>query len=401
MKRKRITTAAVVLSLLLSLFPVGAGAAGLSIIVDAPETLPAADETFTVTVSLEGNTGIGVAEYTLTYNEAVVACEDLVLGPVLQSMMAATNPAGKGGATVACASTKNSRSDGVMSEYTFRVLKNGDPGFGLTSVLMADAEEHRLDFTVTVHGTAPADAAPDETGGETPAEPEKPETDKTPETDEPAVPIEDAETPSDETEPGDGQSETGTEALVFQDVPEGYWAYPYIMRATEMGLLAGVGGGLFSPERAMTRAEFTTVLYRLAGSPAVTQYPLFTDVSESDWFFQAVSWAAEAGYVKGSDGRFKPGDPITRQDVVTILFRYSGSQSGMEALLGSVYDNLFEDSAEISDYAKPAIHWAIYNGIITGVTETTIAPKNTAKRAQIAAIFLRYIDQISSSGGTE
>ena len=87
---------------------------------------------------------------------------------------------------------------------------------------------------------------------------------------------------------------------------------------------------------------------------------------------------------------FSPDGKITRQEVVTILFRYSGSQSGAETMFTATYDSQFTDSGAIAPWAKSAMYWAIYNGVINGTSQTTVSPTATATRAEVAAIFVRY-----------
>lgn len=133
------------------------------------------------------------------------------------------------------------------------------------------------------------------------------------------------------------------------------------------------------------------MLHRMAGKPTASTAAAFTDVSQNAWYRDAVNWAAEKGYVNGTgENSFNPDGKITRQEVVTILFRYSGSQSGAETMFTAAYDSQFTDSGAIAPWAKTAMYWAIYNGVVNGTSPTTVSPTATATRAEVAAIFVRY-----------
>ena len=201
---------------------------------------------------------------------------------------------------------------------------------------------------------------------------EKPEQ---PKGDEPAAP----------SNPGENAGQT------FLDVLKSFWGYESIERAAQLGYVNGVGGGKFEPNRQLTRAEFVTMLHRMAGKPTASTAAAFTDVSQNAWYRDAVNWAAEKGYVNGTgENSFNPDGKITRQEVVTILFRYSGSQSGAETMFTATYDSQVSDSGAIAPWAKTAMYWAIYNGVVNGTSPTTVSPTATATRAEVAAIFVRY-----------
>lgn len=359
-KHNRICIArALILALLVSLLSVHAAAAETIVRIDAPETLPAVGETFTVTVDISGNPGLCAAQYTLTFNGAVVECVSASVGEVLRGTLSATNPAASDGARVAAAAVNPVAGDGSIGVFTFRVLKEGSTDFALKDGLFSGA--YGADIPTNVPAISSGTAQPSQpsqggtTGGGT-----------------------SGETPA-------------SGGATFIDVPASHWAYASIERAVQLGYVTGVGGGRFEPSRQLTRAEFVTMLYRLAGKPASTAALSFSDVAVGAWYADAVRWAAENGYVNGTgEGTFSPNGKITRQEVVTILFRYSGGQSGQEILLASVYDGQYTDSGSIAPWAKNAMYWAIYNGVITGTSETTVSPAATATRAEVAAIFVRY-----------
>ena len=182
----------------------------------------------------------------------------------------------------------------------------------------------------------------------------------------------------------------------FSDVPPTHWAYVSVEKAVVQGLVTGVGGGKFEPSRTLNRAEFTTMLWRMAGSPKAENAAGFRDVEPGTWYSDAIDWAAEQGYVTGTgDSAFSPNASISRQEAVTILFRYSGGVSGAELMFSSMYDSQFTDSDSIAPWAESALDWAIYRGVITGTSQTTVSPTATATRAEAAALFVRYSEKIN------
>ena len=349
------------LVLMISLLNLPVLAAGTSLKIDAPASLPAVGETFTVTVDISGNPGLCAAQYTLTFDGTVVECVSASVGDVLRGTLSATNPSASDGARVAAASVDPATGDGSIGVFTFRVLRAGSTSFALKGGVFSDA--NGADIATNVPGVSSGTAQPSQPsqGGTTGA-------------------------------PGSGTAGENTSGgTTFTDVPASHWAYASIERAAQLGYVTGVGGGKFEPNRQLTRAEFVTMLYRMAGKPAASTAAGFTDVPQNAWYRDALNWAAEKGYVNGTGANtFSPDGKITRQEVVTILFRYSGSQSGAETMFTATYDSQFTDSGAIAPWAKTAMYWAIYNGVVNGTSPATVSPTATATRAEVAAIFVRY-----------
>ena len=180
-----------------------------------------------------------------------------------------------------------------------------------------------------------------------------------------------------------------TKTAAFNDVAADAWYADAIYKAAENQYMNGVAEGIFAPEQAMTRAEFARVVANMAGVQPNTdvEYPTrFTDVPANAWFAQAVEWASRYGIVTGTSATtFDPYGTITREQIATMLYRYAGN--GAQADL-SVLDQ-FEDADQVSAYAEKAMAWAVENGYVNGVSDTTVAPSETATRAQIAAIAVR------------
>ena len=361
MKRHNFIRRGLLLVLMIAMLSLPAYAAGTSLKIDAPASLPAVGETFTVKVDISGNPGLCAAQYTLAFDKTVVTCVSASVGDVLKGTLSAANPDAADGAIVAAAATSPAKGDGSIGVFTFKVLKSGETGFALKDAVFSDANGASISTNVPA-----ADSSQKPSGTEKPEQPKG---------DEPAAP----------SNPGENAGQT------FLDVPKSFWGYESIERAAQLGYVNGVGGGKFEPNRQLTRAEFVTMLYRMADKPAANTAAGFTDVPQNAWYRDALNWAAEKGYVNGTGANtFSPDGKITRQEVVTILFRYSGSQSGAETMFTAAYDSQFTDSGAIAPWAKTAMYWVIYNGVVNGTSPTTVSPTATATRAEVAAIFVRY-----------
>ena len=188
-----------------------------------------------------------------------------------------------------------------------------------------------------------------------------------------------------------------TEAPVgepFLDVNEGDWFYDAVAYAYENGLMDGVGGNRFAPNSETTRAQLVTILYRLEGQPAVSGDLPFTDVEAGTWYTNAVGWAAQNGIVNGvGDDTFAPGNDLTREQLVTILYRYAETKgydvSASADLAG------YPDGEEIQAYAREAMAWAVAENIIQGMEDDTLKPAGNASRAQIATILMRFCEGVA------
>ena len=181
-------------------------------------------------------------------------------------------------------------------------------------------------------------------------------------------------------------------SAIFSDVPgKEHWAHEGIDYAVENGLMKGVADGKFNPGGTLTRAELVTILYREAGSPEVEYKGIFEDVADDQWYTDAVEWAATNKIVNGvGDGtNFAPSDTITREQIATILYRYSGEPEVKGDL------KAFPDANKVSSFATVAMAWAVENKIITGASVndvTYLKPLDSATREQIASIIMRYLE---------
>ncbi len=139
----------------------------------------------------------------------------------------------------------------------------------------------------------------------------------------------------------------------------------------------------------MTRSMLVTVLHRLEDTPAASSSSTFPDVPRSSWYTSAVSWANASGIVQGTDAGFKPDDPVTREQLATILYRYMSSLN----LSTNGRDNLysFSDRDRVSPWARTAMEWAVSAGLIRGKSGNILDPTGNATRAEVSTIMERLI----------
>ena len=180
----------------------------------------------------------------------------------------------------------------------------------------------------------------------------------------------------------------------FIDVAEGDWFYDAVVYAYQNELMDGVGGNRFAPNSETTRAQLVTILYRLEGQPAVSGDLPFTDVEAGIWYTDAILWAAQNNIVNGvSDTEFAPGDDLTRQQLVTILYRYAEAK-GYDVSASADLSG-YPDADQVQDYAQPAMAWAVAENIIQGMEDGTLKPAGNASRAQIATILMRFCEDVA------
>ena len=407
---------ALILSLTL-LFCVTAYAAEPCFVVHLPEKPVEAGEDFTVTVDLTGNPGIRGIRFALSFDRKRMECAGMKIGTLLatQETVNSVNPDAKSGAMLAAVATDIIEGDGQVAVYHFRAKeKLSDFHFSLEKIDLGNQSRENIDVIVTGGGTDTASRDDDKPDTDTASG--KPDTDTAsvksgtdtasrdddkPDTDAASVKSgTDTASAKPDTDAASGKSETsaavsgGDAQPLFTDIA-GTWAESYIRAAAEQNLFQGYPDGTFRPDNHLTRVQFMMVLWNLAGRPAVPDETPFKDMGgQIQNFRHAVAWAYAKGYVNGtSPDTFSPGEPLTRQATVKILFAYNGSARGTEVMITSVYDDIFSDSGRISAWAKDAMYWAVYQKIISGTSPSTLEPGGTVTRAQLAAMMVRYVER--------
>ena len=172
----------------------------------------------------------------------------------------------------------------------------------------------------------------------------------------------------------------------FNDVRKGDWFYGAVEFAELNGLMQGDSKTVFSPNQKLSRAQLAQILYNKEGKPWVRDGSSFTDVPAKEWYANAVNWAAQKGYVMGYDGTHFGPNSITREQLATILWRYAGEPKGKKNVLSP-----FTDAGKASEYALPALRWAVQNEIIRGKGNNRLDPTGTATRAEVAQMLMNFL----------
>lgn len=180
--------------------------------------------------------------------------------------------------------------------------------------------------------------------------------------------------------------------LPFTDVAENAWYAEAVRYVYEHGLMTGTSATTFAPNATTSRSMIATILWRMAGSPVVNYAMDYADVAQGQWYSEAIRWAASEGIVGGyGNGLFGTNDPITREQLVTMLYRYAQAK-GYDTTQGGMAIREYADFEQISGYAVEAMTWAVNTGIINGTSSTTLSPQGAATRAQVATILMRFIE---------
>lgn len=338
--------------------------------IDVDIPAPAGDgQDYAVTVTVTQNPGFLSFQMELFYDSEAAKCIKVVPGEVLKEMLTDTNPKAEGertSAIISAAGMEETKKTGVAATFFFE-LTDQNPDFEFTLVEIRSEGGAKPEYELNI-----SNAFADE---EKETEDEEKENTKNPSRPSNTSPGSLVKPDTDEP-PAEKQQE-------FTDI-DGHWAKEYIQAAADMNIVGGYEDGSFLPDKAMTRAEFATILWNMAEKPVpVAQLP-FADVTGADWFYFPVCWAYEQGYIKGvTQAEFLPHEIITREQAMTILYRYSGSPHAEQILDG------FEDKEQVSDYAVDALCWATQNKIIQGTDPVHISPGSSATRAQLATVVVR------------
>lgn len=185
------------------------------------------------------------------------------------------------------------------------------------------------------------------------------------------------------------------EPLPFVDVAAEDWYGDAVAAVYAQGLMTGTAEDTFAPELAATRGMVVSILHRLAGSPTVSA-EVFEDVTADDWYGQAVAWAASEGIASGTSAEtFSPNAAVTREQLAALLCNFA-AQQGMDTTARSDLSS-FEDAASVSAWARESVSWATAEGLLSGISATTLAPQGEATRAQLAAMLVRFSELLQTA----
>ena len=182
-------------------------------------------------------------------------------------------------------------------------------------------------------------------------------------------------------------------AAGFRDVDEDAWYHEAVDYALDNGLMSGVSDREFAPGSTLTRAMVAQMLYSLEGKPAAGRAD-FADVAEGAWYADAISWAAGEGIVSGYGDTFGPNDPITREQLAAILYRYAQNEGYKTSQSGKGTEG-YLDASSISSYAVKAMDWAVNAGLLSGKGNGILAPTAGATRAEVAQIFMNFCTELA------
>ena len=183
----------------------------------------------------------------------------------------------------------------------------------------------------------------------------------------------------------------------FSDASATAWYHDGVHYVLESGIMNGVGNGKFGPGNATSRAMIAQILWNMEGKPVVNYAMRYTDVDADAWYAEAVRWATAQGIMNGyggaDGGKFGPNDDMTREQLVTIMYRYAQMKK-VDVSIGEDTNILsYDDAFDVSEWAIPAMQWAVGAEIVNGTSASTLSPKNNASRAEIATIVMRYCEK--------
>ena len=179
----------------------------------------------------------------------------------------------------------------------------------------------------------------------------------------------------------------------FADAQTTAWYHDGVHYCLDEGIMSGMGNGLFAPSSSTTRAMMAQIFYNMEGLPASSTEMNFTDVDSGSWYADAVRWATQEGIMEGyGEGLFGPEDPVTREQIVTIVYRYAQYKGRSVAQSSDLAG--YDDVDQVSAWAMDAIKWSVGSKTVLGRTDTTLNAKDTAMRSEIATIIMRYCTAI-------
>lgn len=399
------TAPALLLALVLILGPAPpARAAAAELRVNAPEALPKAGETFTVTVDIAGNPGFSAVQFTIPFDSGTMSCSRASTGTLLRGALSASNPAAPEGAIIAAAAASAVKGDGQLAAFQFtakRDLTRED--FCIGEIVLADEQGGNIAYEVS----GAIEKKPENPGSQVP--PESGGTERNPSGTEDAEketpPTQGAsdQKPAKEPESPAAKPDSPAEPVKsrFTDMA-GHWAAADVERAAELGIIGGYEDGTFRPDASLTRAQFVTILYRQAGRPAVTGTTPFTDIANvNEEFRTAIAWAYEKKLVDGAAPTiFNPQGTLSRQATMKILFQHGGGAVGGEQMFYGVYDEAFPDSGNLAAWARTPMYWGVYHTLLEAETDGLLHPAEPMTRGRLARSMVRYMEKLGEEEPT-
>lgn len=337
----------------------------------------------TVNVCIKDISGVCTGGFNLIYDSSALEVTEVKAGELLSGAMVVINPEyGENSIRVTWACLDEISSEGSLITAIFNILKKTDKTeFAFEKVKFTDFNGEVIDIDNIKNAEVKFENT-NKNVGSSGSSHRKPSSVIT----------------TIESKPQNG-AETHTDEKTewinpFMDIKETDWYYKNIEFVSANGYMKGISETEFAPNNELTRAMFVTILYRMENEPEqATAEKKFEDIESDSWYEKAVLWANEKNIVYGvSDTSFDPFGEITREQLVTMLYRYA-MYKNINVDYNENIINEFDDVDEISEYAQVAVEWAVTNSIINGKTEKTINPRDTATRAETAAMLMRYLSK--------
>lgn len=354
------------------------------------------ESTVTLTVSISENSEICGCKFNLFYDNTKLQYTAYTVGEPVRNTSFLVNPTFKDNAIrVVWAGIEPLVAGGTVLTVSFAVKEDarGTAAFTADALRMVDIGGANVECSFTDTAVTLTEEETDDSGSPDSDNTDSDNTDsgntgtvRPSRPSRPSTPV----TEKEETAAAAEQPAAPEPIMVFSDVKETAWYYSSVLYAKSKGLMNGVSETEFAPETKMTRAMAVTILYRLAGSPTAEDMS-FTDVAKGVWYADSVAWAAKNGIVNGvGDGLFAPEAYITREQLATILCKYTKT---VEPVADTADLSTYGDGATVSAWATESMQWAIANGVITGKNDKMLCPADTATRAEVATMLYRYLEK--------
>ncbi len=202
--------------------------------------------------------------------------------------------------------------------------------------------------------------------------------------------------PDDKTETKPEPTQTENNIKTFDDIKKDDWFYSDVMFVFNNKIMTGTSESEFSPNTTLNRAMMITILHRIDGDNSMYEKDIFNDVEKNSWYENAVNWGFENKIVTGtSENTFAPMDNLTREQLCVMLYNYT-KHIGAKTEFADI--SHYSDNNTVSDWAKDAVSWAVQEKIVTGKGNNTLAPKESATRAEAAAVIRRYTEKTTEIG---
>ena len=331
--------------------------------------------------------GAGVARITAIasavgdYQQTSVSCE-LTVNAVAQNLTFAQSAITKIEGAAAFTQTVS----GAVTDVTYRS----------DNTAVAEVDSTTGEVTIKGVGTATITAAAAETGNYLSAETSYVLTVKPSQVITPVgpAPDQDEDEQPEQDDSCDGTAADNCPAVVFTDVNTALWYHKAVDYALMNGIMSGMGGNTFQPNGNLSRAMMVQILYNMEGKPAVVGQSTFEDVSDGDWYHDAIVWANANGIVNGlSHTAFGPNGNITREQMVAILYRYA-QYKGLDISARTPL-TAYADHEKISAWAKENVAWGVAVGLISGTGNNELDPNGNATRAQIAQVMMNFCEVVA------